>query len=106
MTYYDDSTVEATLRTYVQKTTNAHFIFSGSQRHLMDGMFTYIGANQDAIFETGKIGISNAMNYDANVDGLKKMYQNESNSRRQYYERRRSASSQEEKRQAGRKRVF
>lgn len=40
VTYYDDSTVEATLRTYVQKTTNAHFIFSGSQRHLMDGMFT------------------------------------------------------------------
>lgn len=40
VTRYDDPTVEATLRTYVQKTTNAHFIFSGSQRHLMDGMFT------------------------------------------------------------------
>ena len=39
ITKYEDSTVEATLRTYVQKTTNAHFIFSGSQRHLMDGMF-------------------------------------------------------------------
>lgn len=35
-----DETVEATLRTYVQRCTNAHFIFSGSQRHLMDGMFT------------------------------------------------------------------
>lgn len=32
--------MEATLRTYVQKTTNAHFIFAGSQRHLMNGMFT------------------------------------------------------------------
>lgn len=40
ITKYDDPTVEATLRTYVQRTTNAHFIFSGSQRHLMDGMFT------------------------------------------------------------------
>ena len=40
ITKYGDSTVEATIRTYVQRTTNAHFIFSGSQRHLMDGMFT------------------------------------------------------------------
>ncbi|MCQ2147874.1 MAG: ATPase [Bacteroidales bacterium] len=37
---YGDLSVEATLRTYVQRTTNAHFIFSGSQRHLMDGIFT------------------------------------------------------------------
>lgn len=37
---FGDITVEATLRTYVQKTTNAHFIFSGSQRHLMNEMFT------------------------------------------------------------------
>lgn len=40
ITKYNDDTVEATLRTYVQRCTNAHFIFSGSQRHLMDGMFT------------------------------------------------------------------
>ena len=40
ITKYPESTVEATLRTYVQKTTNAHFIFSGSQRHLMNGIFT------------------------------------------------------------------
>lgn len=40
ITKYGDGTIEATLRTYVQKTTNAHFIFSGSQRHLMNGMFT------------------------------------------------------------------
>ncbi|MGM9739503.1 MAG: ATP-binding protein [Candidatus Cryptobacteroides sp.] len=40
ITKYPESTVEATIRTYVQKTTNAHFIFSGSQRHLMNGMFT------------------------------------------------------------------
>lgn len=40
ITKYNDDTVEATLRTYVQRCTNAHFIFSGSQRHLMNGMFT------------------------------------------------------------------
>ena len=40
ITKYPESTVEATIRTYVQRTTNAHFIFSGSQRHLMNGMFT------------------------------------------------------------------
>ena len=40
ITRYDDDTIEATIRTYVQRCTNAHFIFSGSQRHLMNGMFT------------------------------------------------------------------
>ena len=40
ITRYENDSVEATLRTYVQRCTNAHFIFSGSQRHLMNGMFT------------------------------------------------------------------
>lgn len=40
ITRYDDDTVEATIRTYVQRCTNAHFIFSGSQRHIMNEMFT------------------------------------------------------------------
>jgi hypothetical protein len=40
ITRYNDETVEATIRTYVQRCTNAHFIFSGSQRHIMNGMFT------------------------------------------------------------------
>ena len=40
ITKYPEPTVEATIRTYVQRTTNAHFIFSGSQRHVMNGMFT------------------------------------------------------------------
>lgn len=40
ITRYDEPTVEATIRTYVQRCTNAHFIFSGSQRHMMNGMFT------------------------------------------------------------------
>lgn len=37
---YGDDTMEATIRTYIQRCTNAHFIFSGSQRHLMNEMFT------------------------------------------------------------------
>lgn len=37
---YGDDTVEATIRTHIQRCTNAHFIFSGSQRHLMNEMFT------------------------------------------------------------------
>lgn len=37
---YEDETIEAIIRTYVQRCTNVHFIFSGSQRHLMNEMFT------------------------------------------------------------------
>ena len=40
ITKYEDDTIEATIRTYIQRCTNAHFIFSGSQRHIMNGMFT------------------------------------------------------------------
>lgn len=40
ITYYEDGpSVEASLRTYIQRCTNAHFIFSGSHRHLMGEMF-------------------------------------------------------------------
>ena len=37
---YADKNVEATLRTYMQYCSNAHFVFSGSQRHLMGGIFS------------------------------------------------------------------
>ncbi|MBO7481165.1 MAG: ATP-binding protein [Bacteroidales bacterium] len=40
ITRYNDKNIEATLRTYIQKCTNTHFIFSGSQRHLMGEIFT------------------------------------------------------------------
>ena len=40
ITHYGDKLIEATLRTHVQYCTNTHFIFSGSQRHLMGQMFT------------------------------------------------------------------
>lgn len=37
---YEDSNVEAALRTYVQYCSNANFVFSGSHRELMGSMFT------------------------------------------------------------------
>ncbi len=40
ITNYADKRIEALLRTYIQRCTNAHFIFSGSHRHLMGEMFT------------------------------------------------------------------
>ena len=38
--YNDNRNMEALLRTYIQRTNNANFVFSGSQRHLMGAMFT------------------------------------------------------------------
>ena len=40
ITTYTDRNIEALLRTHIQRCTNAHFIFSGSRRHLMGEMFT------------------------------------------------------------------
>lgn len=39
ITKYQDSNIEALLRTYIQRCNNANFIFSGSHRHLMGEMF-------------------------------------------------------------------
>lgn len=36
---YPEQNVEALFRSYSQQLTNVHFIFSGSQRHVMEGMF-------------------------------------------------------------------
>ena len=38
--YGDDIHIEAALRTYIQRCHNAHFVFSGSHRHLMGAIFT------------------------------------------------------------------
>ena len=38
--YLDDPHIEAALRTHIQRCPNAHFVFSGSHRHLMGAMFT------------------------------------------------------------------
>lgn len=37
---YGDNQVEAAMRTHIQYCSNAHFVFSGSQRHLMGSIFT------------------------------------------------------------------
>lgn len=37
--YQNGEKIEALLRTYIQRCSNANFIFSGSHRHLMSGMF-------------------------------------------------------------------
>lgn len=39
ITEYDDPSVEALLRTYVQQCPQLHFIFSGSKKHMMAEMF-------------------------------------------------------------------
>lgn len=37
---YPEKNIEALLRTHIQKIENAHFIFAGSERHMMQAMFT------------------------------------------------------------------
>ena len=37
--YSDNKNIEAALRTHIQRCSNANFVFSGSQRHLMGEMF-------------------------------------------------------------------
>ena len=37
---YPEKNIEALLRTHIQKSTNSHFLFAGSERHMMQEMFT------------------------------------------------------------------
>ncbi|MDR3219891.1 MAG: ATPase [Dysgonamonadaceae bacterium] len=39
ITAYPEKNVEAILRTYIQQCTNAHFIFAGSQQHIVGNLF-------------------------------------------------------------------
>jgi len=39
ITYYPEKNAEALMRTHIQKLTNSNFVFSGSQRRLMEEMF-------------------------------------------------------------------
>ena len=39
VTSYQESNTEALLRSYIQDMTNCHFIFAGSNRHILDNMF-------------------------------------------------------------------
>ena len=58
-----------------------------------DWVFTYIGANQDAILEARKIGINNAMNYDADEDGTREMWEKEKVYRSRFMESARIGTS-------------
>ncbi len=40
ISHYPEKNVEALLRTHIQRCSNARFIFAGSQRHIMDKIFT------------------------------------------------------------------
>ena len=48
-------------------------------------VFTYIGANQDAMLEAGKLGIRNSLNFDADEEGTKRMWMKEKASRQVFY---------------------
>ncbi len=37
---YPEKNIEALLRTHIQKSVNSHFVFAGSERHMMQEMFT------------------------------------------------------------------
>ena len=50
-------------------------------------VFTYIGANQDAVYEANSMGIRNALQYDSDEEGTKAMWDQERNSRKAFYSR-------------------
>lgn len=50
-------------------------------------VFTYIGANQDAVYEANSMDIRNALQYDSDEEGTKAMWDEERNSRKAFYSR-------------------
>lgn len=50
-------------------------------------VFTYIGANQDAMYESSKIGIKNSLNFCADEEGMKRMWEKEKISRDIFYQK-------------------
>jgi uncharacterized protein YegL len=50
-------------------------------------VFTYIGANQDAMYESSKVGIKNSLNFCADEEGMKKMWEKERRSRDMFYQK-------------------
>lgn len=48
-------------------------------------VFTYIGANQDAMMEARKLGIRNSLNFCADEEGTKRMWMKEKASRSAFY---------------------
>lgn len=60
-------------------------------------VFTYIGANQDAALEAGKIGVKNSLTFEASIEGTISMFKQEKLSRKYWNERvRRNESNLEE----------
>lgn len=60
-------------------------------------VFTYIGANQDAALEAGKIGVKNSLTFEASIEGTVNMFAFEKQSRKYWNERvRRNESNLEE----------
>lgn len=60
-------------------------------------VFTYIGANQDAALEAGKIGVKNSLTFEATIEGTVNMLAFEKQSRKYWNERvRRNESNLEE----------
>ena len=56
-------------------------------------IFTYIGANQNAIHEANSMGIRNVLQYDSDEEGTKAMWNKERNSRKAFYERAKTIKS-------------
>ena len=56
-------------------------------------IFTFIGANQDVMYESGKIGIHHAISFTADSKGTDEMWEKESNSRSNFYKRMKSSRS-------------
>lgn len=50
-------------------------------------VFTFIGANQDVVYEAGKIGIANTLKFEATMEGTMEMFAKEKRSRRYWNER-------------------
>lgn len=50
-------------------------------------LFTYIGANQDALAVAKGMGIDHSMNFNSNVEGTKAMFMKEKRSRKAFYDK-------------------
>ena len=62
---YPEKNIEALLRTHIQKISNCHFIFAGSERHMMQEMFT---SSARPFYHSADILELNAIDPDIYVD--------------------------------------
>ena len=71
ITRYPEKNVEALLRTHIQKLSNANFVFSGSQRRLMEEMFF---SSKRPFFQSARSLRLEAIAYDIYLDFAKKHF--------------------------------